>query len=252
MVDQRLAWTWRAGWFQAFFIAGLVTGVIATGKLEHGGRMKTGSLPFCPSPTSEGIVLPKALIEKIRDLHSGPRRGYHGWSHPLALIRWYELVKSRLNDPLAVYCAILLHDAVYEPRRPDNESRSAALAEELLNDVVPDASLNRTFRLIEATARHAIPPGLSVEDANDMAMFLDMDLSILAAPQAAFDAYEDGVRHEYQEVPEEAFRAGRASILEGFLERDALYMSPWGQAEFETKARANLKRSVAKLRSKSA
>ncbi|MDP1736694.1 MAG: hypothetical protein Q8L23_04560 [Caulobacter sp.] len=197
-------------------------------------------------------MLPKALIEKIRDLQSGPERGYHGWSHPLALLKWYEQVEERLNDPLAVYCAILLHDAVYEPRRPDNEARSAALAEALLKDVIPDACLNRTVRLIEATARHAIPPGLGADEADDMAMFLDMDLSILAASHAAFDAYEDGVRHEYREVPQEAFRAGRASILEGFLGRDALYMSPWGRAEFETKARANLKRSVAKLHGETA
>jgi predicted metal-dependent HD superfamily phosphohydrolase len=158
------------------------------------------------------------------------------------------MVAARLNDPLAVYCAILLHDAVYEPRRPANEARSAALAKVLLKDVIPDESLSRTVRLIEATTRHAIPPGLSVDEADDMAMFLDMDLSILAASDEAFDAYEDGVRHEYREVPEEAFRAGRATVLEAFLGREALYMSPWGRAEFETRARANLERSIAKLR----
>ena len=27
-----------------------------------------------------------ALIETIRELHSGPDRGYHDWSHPLALL----------------------------------------------------------------------------------------------------------------------------------------------------------------------
>lgn len=196
----------------------------------------------------EDAVLPDTLIEKIRDLHSGPERGYHSWSHPLALLKWYGLTEATLNDPLAVYCAILLHDAIYEPRRPDNEARSAALAETLLKGVISDESLKRTLRLIEATAKHAIPPGLPAGEADDMAMFLDMDLSILAASCETFDAYEDGVRHEYREVPEVAFRAGRASILEGFLGRDTLYMSTWGRSEFETKARANLKRSVAKLR----
>ena len=81
-----------------------------------------------------------------------------------------------------------------------------------------------------------------------MAMFLDMDLSILGAAPEVFDAYEAGVRHEYREVPDEAFRAGRAAILEGLLAREALYFSDWGRERFEAAAHQNLVRSIAKLR----
>lgn len=193
-------------------------------------------------------MISDALLDQIRDLHSGPERGYHGWSHPLALMALFETVKATLNDPVAVQAAILLHDAIYEPRASDNEARSAALATALLTGQIPDDSLARTVALIEATASHAIPPGLPAAEAEDMAVFLDMDLSILAAPAEAFDAYEAGVRHEYRDIPEDAFRAGRAAILEGFLARDALYMSPWGRAAFEDKARANLRRSITRLR----
>lgn len=193
-------------------------------------------------------MLSDALLEQIRSLHAGPDRGYHGWSHPLALLDLYGRVEGQLNDPLAVYCAILLHDAVYEPRASDNEARSAVLAKELLAGAVPADTLARTIALIMATARHAIPDGLPAKDAADMAIFLDMDLSILAASAEAFDAYEDGVRHEYREVPEKPFRSGRAAILEGFLARDSLYLSPWGRESFEGPARNNLARSIAKLR----
>jgi predicted metal-dependent HD superfamily phosphohydrolase len=193
-------------------------------------------------------VLPGPLLDHIRDLHSGPDRGYHGWSHPLALLALLPEVEDRLHDPLAVRCAILLHDAIYEPRRLDNETRSAQLARELLTGVIPSATLERTIALIEATQAHAIPDDLSGTDAADMAVFLDMDLSILAASDAAFDAYEDGVRHEYREVPADLFRMGRAAILEGFLARDRLYMSPWGLERFEDPARVNLRRSIDALR----
>lgn len=193
-------------------------------------------------------VLPQALLDQIRDLHSGPDRGYHSWSHPLALLALFAEVEDGLNDPLAVRCAILLHDAIYEPRRPDNEERSAVLARDLLTGVVPPETLDRTVRLIEATRAHAIPDRLPGDEAADMAVFLDMDLSILAASQDAFDAYEDGVRHEYREVPDALFRMGRAAILEGFLARDRLYMSPWGLARFEAPARLNLRRSIDALR----
>lgn len=193
-------------------------------------------------------MLDEALIAEIAELHSGPDRGYHGWSHPEALLRLFAETELELDDPLAVYCAIVLHDVIYEPRRSDNETRSAALARTMLQGVIPGESLDRAIRLIEATARHAISADLPESETADMARFLDMDLSILAAPTAVFDAYEAGVRHEYREVPEEAFRLGRATILEGFLAREALYMSDWGKLRFEAKARENLGRSIAQLR----
>jgi len=193
-------------------------------------------------------MLSEAVVDEIRGLHVGPDRGYHGWSHPLALLTLHAEVEPLLHDPEAVRCAILLHDAIYEPRRADNESRSAALAARMLEGLVPDDTRARTIRLIEATARHAIPAGLSGDEAADMALFLDMDLSILGASPSDFDAYEAGVRHEYREIPEAAFRDGRAAILESFLARDALYLSDWGRARFEEAARENLKRSITTLR----
>ncbi|MEO6217034.1 MAG: hypothetical protein ABIO86_13475 [Sphingomonas sp.] len=193
-------------------------------------------------------MLSETLLDEIRWLHSGPDRGYHGWSHPVALLALHAEVARSMHDAEAVRCAILLHDAIYEPRRTDNENRSAALAATMLKGLVSDATLDRTIRLIEATARHTMPPGLPDDEAEDMALFLDMDLSILGAPPADFDAYEAGVRHEYREVPDDAFRLGRADILEGFLARENLYFSEWGRTQFEAAARENLKRSVTALR----
>jgi predicted metal-dependent HD superfamily phosphohydrolase len=193
-------------------------------------------------------MLSVALLAEIQALHEGPDRGYHGWSHPLALLALFDEVEAELTDPLAVRCAILLHDAIYEPRRADNETRSAELARRMLDGVVPDATLDRAVRLIEATQRHAIPEGLAPDEIDDTARFLDMDLSILGAKPQVFDAYEAGVRHEYREVPEDLFRQGRAAILEGFLKREALYFSDWGRARFEVRARENLKRSIAQLK----
>jgi predicted metal-dependent HD superfamily phosphohydrolase len=192
-------------------------------------------------------MLPAQLIRRIRRLHDDPRRSYHAWSHPQALLELLAEVRSQLSDPLAVECAILLHDAVYDPERADNERRSAALARELLTGVVPTASLVRAVRLIEATERHQIPDDTPEREAGDMRVFLDMDLSVLATADDAFDAYEAGVRHEYDHVPEADFRQGRAAVLSGFLAREQLYLSDWGRARFETRARANLQRSLAAL-----
>ena len=187
------------------------------------------------------------LVDTVRLHHDGAERGYHGWSHPQALLRLLGEVSGDLSDAVAVEAAILFHDAIYEPRAADNEARSATLAVETLAGRLPAETMARAVRLIEATARHAVPDGLSAPEAADMAMFLDMDLSILAAGEAAFDAYEAGVRHEYREVPEAEFRAGRAGILSGFARRTHLFLSPWGQDRFDAAARANLRRSIARL-----
>lgn len=197
-------------------------------------------------------MLSDDLLAEIQALHEGQDRGYHGWSHPLALLALFDEVEAELTDSLAVRCAILLHDAIYEPRRSDNETRSAELARRMLGGVVPEVILDRAVRLIEATRRHAIPEDLASDEVDDMARFLDMDLSILGAKPEVFDAYEAGVRHEYREVPEDLFRQGRAAILEGFLKREALYFSDWGRGRFEVRARENLARSIARLKSLSA
>ena len=192
-------------------------------------------------------MLSETLLDEIRGLHAGPDRGYHGWSHPLALLALHAEVEPLLHDPEAVRCAILLHDAVYEPRRTDNESRSAALAARMLEGLVPDETLSRTIRLIEATARHAIPADLPDDEAADMALFLDMDLAILGAEPDAFDAYEKAVRREYGWVEEPMWRAGRAAVLKSFLARPHVFHTRPFRQRFEARARENLARSLQAL-----
>lgn len=190
--------------------------------------------------------MPPELLDELRRRHAEPGRHYHGWAHVEALLRWFDEVRPRLGCPDAVRWAVLFHDAVYDPTRGDNEERSAELLEEKAGLLDP-ATLARAARLVRATARHAVPDGLDADEAADMALFLDMDLSVLGAPAAAFDRYEEGVREEYAHVPEPAFRAGRRRILEGFLARPSLFLSDWGRERFEAAARANLARSVARL-----
>jgi len=201
-----------------------------------------------PLKADGGRVLPKDVLDTAQRLHSGPERGYHAWSHPLALLDLLlPDVRGQLNDPLAVECAILLHDAVYDPTRSDNERRSADLARDLLAGLVPQDTLRRTVQLILATERHLVPEGASAAEAEDCRIFLDLDLSVLGASEGAFDRYEAGVRHEYRHVDDAAFRQGRAAVLQRFLQRDHLYLSDWGRGRFEARARANLKRSLEAL-----
>ena len=189
--------------------------------------------------------VPPEVMDDLKARYAEPQRAYHVWRHIEALLRWAEERESALADVDAVVLAILFHDAIYDPTRSDNEAVSARLLEAAPLDGFSAQSRSRAVRMVEATARHEIPLDVVSTHRNDLAEFLDMDLSILGASEAVFDRYEEDVRQEYAFVPEDLFRAGRRRILEGFLARPELYFSDWGRARFERAARSNLERSIA-------
>jgi predicted metal-dependent HD superfamily phosphohydrolase len=79
-------------------------------------------------------------------------------------------------------------------------------------------------------------------------LVVDVDLAILGEDGARFDEYERQVREEYAWVPDLMYRRTRAEVLQRFLDRGSIYstagMREWG----EERARANLERSLGRLR----
>lgn len=193
------------------------------------------------------IVIPSELLADLMQRYGEPQRAYHDWSHIEALLGLLDTLLTKLSDPAAVYLAVLFHDAIYDPRAADNEERSAELLAEQVAELVGLDVLDRAVRLVLATRAHAIPDDIAAAEAADMALFLDMDLSILGADPDSFDRYEVQVRREYAHVPDEAFASGRAAILTRFAARPALYFSEWGKQRFEAQARQNIARSLASL-----
>lgn len=194
-------------------------------------------------PILSGV--PPAILQELRQRYGEPQRVYHGWAHVEALLALFAEVRPKLHDPQAVLYATLFHDAVYNPRRDDNEERSANLLTARAAGLLDRTSLDRTVRLVLATKGHALPKGVGAEERADAALFLDMDLSILGADAARFDAYEHDVRAEYAHVPDDQFRAARTRILAAFQGREQLYLSDWGRVRFEGQARRNIARSLA-------
>lgn len=188
--------------------------------------------------------IPEPVLADLRRRYAEPQRAYHTWDHIAALLRLFDLRAEHLTDPDAVFLAILFHDAIYDPRRKDNEALSAALLAEAALAGFGEASITRAMRLTDATAAHRIPDGLQEDETGDMAHFLDMDLSILGAAPEAFAAYDRAIRQEYRHVPRLLYGPARNRILKGFLERPDLYFSEWGTATFEATARANLERKL--------
>ena len=192
-------------------------------------------------------LIGEKLKRSLRALHRAKDRHYHGIAHVEALLALAREHRSALSDPEAVAAAIWFHDAVYDSRAKDNEARSAALAREKLGAHVESRRLARIAAMIEATATHEVPDFADAGARRDAALFLDMDLAILGAPPAAFDAYEQAVRREYGWVEEPAWRAGRAAVLKTFLARPHVFHTEEFRSRFERQARQNMARSLAAL-----
>jgi predicted metal-dependent HD superfamily phosphohydrolase len=99
------------------------------------------------------------------------------------------------DDPTAVQLAIWFHDAVYDPRASDNETRSADLAVDLLSSIgVPGSVIEKVVRLVRATAH--LSSGVPPTD-RDTATLLDADLAILGSSPARYQRYAADIRKEY-------------------------------------------------------
>lgn len=192
-------------------------------------------------------LIDATLRRELSALYCAEGRHYHGLSHIEALLALAQDYRAGLSDPEAVDAAIWFHDAIYDSRKSDNEVQSAALANERLSGRAAPERLARITAMIEATATHEIPDLSDPAARRDAALFLDMDLSILGAEPGQFDAYERAVRLEYGWVEEQAWRSGRAAVLRKFLSRPQIFHSEELRSRFETKARANIARSLAAL-----
>jgi predicted metal-dependent HD superfamily phosphohydrolase len=178
---------------------------------------------------------------------SEPHRRYHDLAHLAAVLGIVGELAAAAADPGAVRLAAWYHDAVYDPRRDDNEQASAARARAGLRGLVDPARVEEVERLVLLTAGHDPQPG----DA-DGALLCDADLAVLASPPEAYAAYASAVREEYGHLPDEVFTAGRAAVLEQLLALPALYRLPAVAERWTARARANLTAELTLLRARAA
>jgi len=207
----------------------------------------SGWLPE-PSPRNLAALLPgnpRLAAQISADLaarYTADGRFYHTLDHIHDVLRHVHPFLAQARAPLALQLAAWFHDAVYDPRRADNEAQSAAYATAVLARLgAAPGVMTETARLIRLTEKHET----AVTDT-DGRILLDADLAILAARPANYDTYARAIRREYAHVPEMAYRRGRLAVLERLQTRPSLYLLP-EHADWETAARLNLQRERAQL-----
>ncbi|WP_415952312.1 hypothetical protein [Streptomyces sp. KLOTTS4A1] len=186
---------------------------------------------------------PLPYAENLLARWAEPQRRYHTLDHLTAVLSHVDVLADHATDPELVRLAAWFHDAVYLPERSENEERSARLAERALAEAgLEPSAVAEVARLVRLTTTHA-----PAEDDRNGQALCDADLAILASSPAAYAVYTAAVREEYAFVPDEAFRGGRAAILEQLLALPRLFHTPHGAGHWETAARANLAKELADL-----
>jgi len=184
----------------------------------------------------------KSAYEELVSFYGESHRAYHTLTHIKHVLKELDEVSRFLENPDQVEVALWYHDIIYDTKTKNSEERSSELAEKRLTEVGIDEQFIAGVKAMILSTKHREHP-----KDRDTKYLIDIDLSILGKPEKEFDEYERGIVFEYAWVPEEQFRQGRRTVLQGFLDRDSIYSTDLFRNKYESQARSNLERSIAQL-----
>jgi predicted metal-dependent HD superfamily phosphohydrolase len=185
----------------------------------------------------------------LQRLGAPPRR-YHGLDH-IALL-WARHRRFGHGTPVAaphasrlIACAIAFHDAIYDPRRSDNEHRSALLWRRWAPPDLSAADTSWVAAAIEATADHLAPRPAATQRDRLLLWMLDLDLTPLGEPPPLFARNSRDLRIEYRHMSEADWQRGRQAFMRKLHAAPLLFRSRPLAIRFEQSARRNVARALA-------
>lgn len=181
------------------------------------------------------LSAPAAVFAQLVAAYDEAHRHYHTAQHLHECLMHFSEVVHLAAHPGEVELALWFHDAVYALKAHDNEGRSAAWAQDVLQQAGATlAQQQRVKELIMATCHNAVPI-----DA-DQQLLVDIDLAILGANPERFAEYDRQVGVEYSWVPGLIYRMKRKAVLRGFVDREQIYSTAHFHRRLENQARINL------------
>ncbi|MBI1869308.1 MAG: hypothetical protein HYS06_13615 [Methylocystis sp.] len=196
-------------------------------------------------------------FEVLDAAYTESHRAYHTWAHIDALLEQLTAFSHLAVRPDLVATAIFWHDAVLRTQRSDGQPRPDA---ENVRDscelfhrytLLDGADADAVHDLIMATADHIEAKAKKQHYsgfAGDLGLFLDLDLSSLAAPWEEFVATSVKLRAESAWMPDAVFWASQTQVLQGFLKAEArLYRRAETIQQWRAAATANLTRYIVEL-----
>lgn len=180
-------------------------------------------------------------FKELEGYYSETHRHYHTLKHIescLAHLDSITLKELKRNLELAIW----FHDVIYNPKKKDNEAKSAEFAALWL------AKLSEPSDVI-STVKHYIDLTVHPSEPNTVEekYLIDIDLSILGASPELFLEYESWIRQEYSFAPSVLYKRGRIQVLKGFLAQSSIYQTDEFKSRFEKQARLNLQFTIEQL-----
>lgn len=193
---------------------------------------------------SRDEVIHDTLWREIEESYSMPGRYYHNLSHLEHMIEKAFQHRDKIGDFDVLLFSIFYHDIAYDPKRNDNERKSAEIAKRRMKEIgVPAERIEKCYRQILATRHH------DLSSDNDTRFLLDIDLAILGEEPVKYEEYVQKVRREYAFYPKAVLNKGRMAILKNLLAKDRIFQTQPLYELYEKQARQNLMGELEKLKS---
>ena len=192
---------------------------------------------------SLGYAANEAAFEALSAAYAQSHRHYHTARHIQDCLEKFDTIRREAAEPDAIELALWFHDAVYNPYRSGNEQASADWALRFLRENNAPPSLRERVQALILATRHA-----AIASDRDMAILVDIDLSILGSTADAYEEYRRAVRREYRWVPGVLFRRKRRAMLESLRARERIYLTEYFHSRLEAGARGNIDAELAALR----
>ena len=207
-------------------------------------------LPLVQVGVDTPLSTTEEWIQRLWTLHVEPTRHYHTAVHVQEMLEYLDAVRSSesssssLLSPVqeaVIVMSIYFHDAIYNPQSGTNEEDSEKLWQEFAQAVklANKEMIDEVSNFILATKKHKV----STENSSTLALFLDLDLAVLAKEPSAYLSYAALIRREYHFVPVETYCSKRAEILQDMANQPHLFASP-AFGPWEDRARNNLRNEI--------
>ncbi|KAJ7705584.1 hypothetical protein B0H17DRAFT_1038360 [Mycena rosella] len=189
----------------------------------------------------------RLMAQELQSRYSEPQRAYHTPDHIAYMLNALDLAGDPVHPTIEL--AIWFHDCVYDPIKggPWNEKESIRVWEDFADSTQSRAMADlkpSVSALIQATILHQLPDVLPEGlNASQVAVFLDLDMGILGESPEVYAKYAQQIRQEYSHYSAEAYRLGRAKVLESFLLHERIFLGP-GKEAMEQQARENIRGEI--------
>lgn len=126
------------------------------------------------------MVDTEPILDELRIIYEHPSRAYHNLEHIYSMLENLTESERFAENPHRIILAIWFHDVIYDPKRNDNELKSAQFWIRKMTPYLLEDLLQWGKRAILSTIDHYPNHDLDIQ------LLLDLDLASLGASWEIF------------------------------------------------------------------